>query len=145
MAAEKGSYCGSVFVRPAYKAITDVGQQLAHQVHCRQGQVIDSTVAHQMVLLRAAETLPDGALALHQKVFATVGLNGKLMPVWEREQHVSVVLRSASLKDSELARECRKIVCTYLNKRRRIGFRRLFPGGGRELKSPSLPVPSLEM
>lgn len=60
----------------ANQAVTEVRQQLAHQVHGRRGRVLDPALVHRMPLLRAGDTRTENARARLEKVFATDDLTG---------------------------------------------------------------------
>lgn len=89
----------------ANQAMTEVRQQLSHQVHGRRGRAVDPAWAHRMLLLRAGDTLEDNARDRLQKVFATDDPTGKLKAAWEVKEQVRVLLRTGSLEDAELAKE----------------------------------------
>ena len=89
----------------ANQAVTEVRQQLSHQVHGRRGRAVDPAWAHRMLLLRAGDTLSDSAKARLEKVFATDDPTGKLRAAWEVKEQVRALLRTGSLEDAELAKE----------------------------------------
>lgn len=89
----------------ANQALTEVRQQLAHQVRGRRGRAVDPAWAHRMLLLRAGDTLTENARARLDKVFATDDPTGKLKAAWDVKEQVRVLLRTGSLEDAELAKE----------------------------------------
>ena len=66
----------------ANQALTEVRQQLSRQVRGRRGRAADSTWAHRMVLLRAADSLSEPARAKLENVFATDDPTGKFRVAW---------------------------------------------------------------
>lgn len=89
----------------ANQAVTEVRQQLSHQVHGRRGRAVDPAWAHRMLLLRAGDSLSCNAHARLQKAFATDDPTGELQAAWEVKEQVRVLLRTGSLEDAELAKE----------------------------------------
>nr|WP_247647300.1 hypothetical protein [Arthrobacter sp. E3] len=66
--------------------MTEVRQQLSHQVRGRRGRAVDPAWAHRMLLLRAADTLSEQAAARLEKVFATDDPTGKAQGCVGRER-----------------------------------------------------------
>ncbi|WP_449372217.1 ISL3 family transposase [Arthrobacter psychrolactophilus] len=89
----------------ANQAVTEVRQQLSHQVHGRRGRAVDPAWAHRMLLLRAGDSLSDNARARMENVFATDDPTGKLKAAWDVKEQVRVLLRTGSLEEAELAKK----------------------------------------
>lgn len=87
-------------IQLANQALTEVRQQLSHQVRGRRGRAVDPPWAHRMLLLRAGDTLAENARARLNKVFATDDPTGKLKAAWDVNEQVRVLLRTGSLKVS---------------------------------------------
>lgn len=92
-------------IQLANQALTEVRQQLSHQVRGRRGRAVDPAWAHRMLLLRAGETLTENARARLENVFATDDPTGKLKAAWDVKEQVRVLLHTGSLEDAELAKE----------------------------------------
>lgn len=88
----------------ANQAVTEVRQQLAHQVHGRRERAVDPAWAHRMLLLRAGETLSENAVARLEKVFTTDDPTGKLRAAWDVKEQVRILSRTGSLEHAELAK-----------------------------------------
>lgn len=58
-----------------------------------------------MLLLRAGDTLSGNVRDRLQKVFTTDDPTGKLKAAWEVKEQVSLLLRTGSLEDAELAKQ----------------------------------------
>ena len=92
-------------IRHANQALTEVRQQLFHQVHGRLGRSVDPAWAHRMLLLRAGDTLSEDARARLENVVSADDPTVKLKAAWEVKDQVRVLPRTCSLQDAELAKE----------------------------------------
>lgn len=92
-------------IQLANQALTEVRQQLSHQVRGRRGRAVDPAWAHRMLLLRAGDSLSEQAKARLETVFATDDPTRKLKAAWDVKEQVRTLLRTGSLEDAELAKE----------------------------------------
>ena len=92
-------------IQLANQALTEVRQQLSHQVRGRRGRAVDPAWAHRMLLLRAADSLSEPARARLEKVFATDDPTGKLRAAWNVKEQVRALLRTGSLADASAAKD----------------------------------------
>ena len=89
----------------ANQALTEVRQQLSHQIHGRRSRVVDPAWAHRLLLLRAGDTLTESARARLETVFTTDDPTVKIKAAWEVKEQVRTLLRTGSLEDAELDKE----------------------------------------
>ena len=92
-------------IRLANQALTEVRQQLSHQVRGRRDRAADPVWAHRMLLLRAADSLSEPARARLETVFATDDPTGKLRAAWDVKEQVRFLLRTGSLDDAAAAKD----------------------------------------
>jgi transposase len=85
--------------------LTEVRQRLTQQVHGRRGRSIDPVWANRRLLLRAGETLSDGARDRLITVFATDDATGKLQAAWLVKEQLRTLLATGSLADAAAAKE----------------------------------------
>lgn len=84
--------------------LTEVRQQITHQVRGCRGRVVDPAWTNRLLLLRAYDGLSAQAREKLGKVFTIDDPTGKLKDAWNGKEQVRTLLRTGSLEDAELAK-----------------------------------------